>query len=120
MSSQRSRDQFVIRDVALILVRICTENCRLFCLFLQIATFFSNNLDFFTSPAYSPKGSTMALSPLQAETMLANKKKASAYIHAIKKVYLSFAHFLLNIMVLVDLNFVKKSLSPLFCFLAHL
>uniref|UniRef100_H2UDY8 Protein phosphatase 1 regulatory subunit 21 n=1 Tax=Takifugu rubripes TaxID=31033 RepID=H2UDY8_TAKRU len=51
----------------------------------KIATFFSNNLDFFTSPAYSPKGSTVALSPLQAETMLANKKKASAYISAIKK-----------------------------------
>lgn len=90
MSPQRSCDQFVIRDVAFILVRNCTENCRLFCLFLQIATFFSNNLDFFTSPAYSPKGSTMALSPLQAESMLANKKKASAYIHAIKKVLPTF------------------------------
>lgn len=53
---------------------------------LQIATFFSNNLDFFTSPAYSPKGGTVALSPLQAESMLANKKKASAYISGIKKV----------------------------------
>ncbi|CAG09468.1 unnamed protein product, partial [Tetraodon nigroviridis] len=51
----------------------------------KIATFFSNNLDFFTSAAYSPKGSTVALSPLQAESMLANKKKASAYIHTIKK-----------------------------------
>lgn len=71
------------------IVRIRTEKCRLidlFFVFLQIATFFSNNLDFFTSPAYSPKGSTVALSPLQAESMLANKKKASAYIHAIKKV----------------------------------
>lgn len=58
----------------------------LFCLSLQIATFFSNNLDFFTAAAYSPKGSTVALSPLQAESMLANKKKASAYIHAIRKV----------------------------------
>ncbi|TKS85428.1 Protein phosphatase 1 regulatory subunit 21 [Collichthys lucidus] len=50
-----------------------------------IATFFSNNLDFFTSPGYSPRGSTVALNPLQAESMLANKKKAAAYIHAIKK-----------------------------------
>lgn len=53
---------------------------------LQIATFFSNNLDFFTSSGYSPRGSTVALNPLQAESMLVNKKKAAAYIHAIKKV----------------------------------
>uniref|UniRef100_A0A8C9X0U9 Protein phosphatase 1 regulatory subunit 21 n=1 Tax=Sander lucioperca TaxID=283035 RepID=A0A8C9X0U9_SANLU len=52
---------------------------------LQIATFFSNNLDFFTSSGYSPRGSTVPLNPLQAESMLANKKKAAAYIHAIKK-----------------------------------
>lgn len=52
---------------------------------LQIATFFSNNLDFFTSSGYSPKGGTV-LNPLQAESMLVNKKKAAAYIHAIKKV----------------------------------
>uniref|UniRef100_A0A665WUM9 Protein phosphatase 1 regulatory subunit 21 C-terminal domain-containing protein n=1 Tax=Echeneis naucrates TaxID=173247 RepID=A0A665WUM9_ECHNA len=51
----------------------------------KIATFFSNNLDFFTSSGYSPRGSTVTLNPLQAETMLANKKKAAAYIHAIKK-----------------------------------
>uniref|UniRef100_A0A4W6F091 Protein phosphatase 1, regulatory subunit 21 n=1 Tax=Lates calcarifer TaxID=8187 RepID=A0A4W6F091_LATCA len=51
----------------------------------KIATFFSNNLDFFTSSGYSPRGSTVALNPLQADSMLANKKKAAAYIHAIKK-----------------------------------
>ncbi|XP_041866371.1 protein phosphatase 1 regulatory subunit 21 isoform X1 [Melanotaenia boesemani] len=51
----------------------------------KIATFFSNNLDFFTSPGYSPRGSSVTLNPLQAESMLANKKKAAAYIHAIKK-----------------------------------
>ncbi|XP_068424499.1 protein phosphatase 1 regulatory subunit 21 isoform X2 [Clinocottus analis] len=51
----------------------------------KIATFFSNNLDFFTSSGYSPRGSTVALNPLQAENMLANKKKAAAYIHAIKQ-----------------------------------
>ncbi|MED6269659.1 hypothetical protein CHARACLAT_001846, partial [Characodon lateralis] len=50
----------------------------------KIATFFSNNLDFFTSPGYTPKGCTLSLNPLQAESMLANKKKAAAYIHAIK------------------------------------
>uniref|UniRef100_A0A8C2Z0Z6 Protein phosphatase 1 regulatory subunit 21 n=1 Tax=Cyclopterus lumpus TaxID=8103 RepID=A0A8C2Z0Z6_CYCLU len=47
----------------------------------KISTFFSNNLDFFTSSGYSPRGSTVALNPLQAESMLANKKKAAAYIH---------------------------------------
>uniref|UniRef100_A0A7N6AYB9 Protein phosphatase 1 regulatory subunit 21 n=1 Tax=Anabas testudineus TaxID=64144 RepID=A0A7N6AYB9_ANATE len=52
----------------------------------KIATFFSNNLDFFTSSGYSPRGSTLTLNPLQAENMLANKKKAVAYIQAIKKV----------------------------------
>ncbi|XP_029031166.1 protein phosphatase 1 regulatory subunit 21 [Betta splendens] len=51
----------------------------------KIATFFSNNLDFFTSSGYSPRGSTLTINPLQAENMLANKKKAAAYIQAIKK-----------------------------------
>ncbi|XP_035027781.1 protein phosphatase 1 regulatory subunit 21 isoform X2 [Hippoglossus stenolepis] len=51
----------------------------------KIATFFSNNLDFFTSSGYSPRTSTLSLNPLQAESMLANKKKAAAYIQAIKK-----------------------------------
>ncbi|XP_014903684.1 protein phosphatase 1 regulatory subunit 21 isoform X2 [Poecilia latipinna] len=50
----------------------------------KIATFFSNNLDFFTSPGYSPRGCAVSLNPLQAESMLANKKKAAAYIDAIK------------------------------------
>nr|XP_061794287.1 protein phosphatase 1 regulatory subunit 21-like isoform X3 [Nerophis lumbriciformis] len=52
----------------------------------KIATFFSNNLDFFTSSAYSPRGSTASLNPLQAETMLSNKKKAAAYIDMLQKV----------------------------------
>ncbi|XP_068597271.1 protein phosphatase 1 regulatory subunit 21 [Brachionichthys hirsutus] len=51
----------------------------------KIATFFSNNLDFFTSQGYSPRGNTAALNPLQAEHMLANKKKAAAYIQAVTK-----------------------------------
>ncbi|XP_034041553.1 protein phosphatase 1 regulatory subunit 21 isoform X2 [Thalassophryne amazonica] len=51
----------------------------------KIATFFSNNLDFFTSTGYSPRGGTVALNPLHAESMLANKKKAAAYIHTIAK-----------------------------------
>uniref|UniRef100_A0A3B5BJ21 Protein phosphatase 1 regulatory subunit 21 n=1 Tax=Stegastes partitus TaxID=144197 RepID=A0A3B5BJ21_9TELE len=51
----------------------------------KIATFFSNNLDFFTSSGYSPRGCTVALNPLQAESMLANKKKAAAYISTLRK-----------------------------------
>uniref|UniRef100_A0A8C5AKM3 Protein phosphatase 1 regulatory subunit 21 n=1 Tax=Gadus morhua TaxID=8049 RepID=A0A8C5AKM3_GADMO len=52
----------------------------------KIATFFSNNLDFFTSsPGYGPKGGPATLDPLQAESMLANKKKAATYLHAIQK-----------------------------------
>lgn len=48
----------------------------------KIATFFSNNLDFFTSSGY---GAAVTLNPLQAETMLAHKKKAAAYMEAIRK-----------------------------------
>ncbi|XP_077437294.1 protein phosphatase 1 regulatory subunit 21 isoform X2 [Vanacampus margaritifer] len=51
----------------------------------KLSTFFSNNLDFFTSSGYSPRGNTTALNPLQAEIMLSNKKKAAAYMHALKK-----------------------------------
>ncbi|XP_061693884.1 protein phosphatase 1 regulatory subunit 21 isoform X2 [Syngnathoides biaculeatus] len=51
----------------------------------KLSTFFSNNLDFFTSSSYSPRGSTAALNPLHAESMLSNKKKAAAYIHALQK-----------------------------------
>lgn len=51
----------------------------------KIATFFSNNLDFFTSSGYGPRGDADPLNPLQAETMLAHKKKAAAYMEAIRK-----------------------------------
>uniref|UniRef100_A0A3Q1GTH9 Protein phosphatase 1 regulatory subunit 21 n=1 Tax=Acanthochromis polyacanthus TaxID=80966 RepID=A0A3Q1GTH9_9TELE len=51
----------------------------------KIATFFSNNLDFFTSSGYNPRGCTVALNPLQAESMLANKKKAAIYISIVGK-----------------------------------
>lgn len=55
--------------------------------FAQIATFFSNNLDFFASAAgYGPRGGMGALNPLQAESMLGNKKQAAAYMQAIRKV----------------------------------
>ncbi|XP_020777022.1 protein phosphatase 1 regulatory subunit 21 [Boleophthalmus pectinirostris] len=51
----------------------------------KIATFFSNNLDFFTSSGYGPKGNAVTLNPLQAEAMLTHKKKAAAYMEAIRK-----------------------------------
>ena len=85
-----------LRHVGIISVSLAQEAAKIFISFpgsrhnvpvlLQIATFFSNNLDFFTSSGYSPRGSTLALNPLQAESMLANKKKAAAYISAVKKV----------------------------------
>ncbi|KAM9449695.1 protein phosphatase 1 regulatory subunit 21 isoform 1-T1 [Clarias gariepinus] len=52
----------------------------------KIATFFSNNLDFFTSSAgYGPKGGTESLNPQQAHSMLSNKKHASGYMLALRR-----------------------------------
>ncbi|KAI4891072.1 hypothetical protein NFI96_017060 [Prochilodus magdalenae] len=52
----------------------------------KIATFFSNNLDFFASSAgYGPRGGAGSLNPLQAESMLSNKKKASSYILTVRR-----------------------------------
>ncbi|XP_018120535.1 protein phosphatase 1 regulatory subunit 21-like isoform X1 [Xenopus laevis] len=52
----------------------------------KIATFFSNNLDFFISSlSYGPKGGLGFTNPLSAEMMLAYKKKASQYINSLKK-----------------------------------
>uniref|UniRef100_A0AAY4CXM5 Protein phosphatase 1 regulatory subunit 21 n=1 Tax=Denticeps clupeoides TaxID=299321 RepID=A0AAY4CXM5_9TELE len=49
----------------------------------KIAIFFSNNLDFFTSSAgYGPRGGSGTLNPLQAESMLANKKQATSFMQA--------------------------------------
>uniref|UniRef100_A0A8C0ERJ1 Protein phosphatase 1 regulatory subunit 21 n=1 Tax=Bubo bubo TaxID=30461 RepID=A0A8C0ERJ1_BUBBB len=51
-----------------------------------IASFFSNNLDHFTtSLSYGPKGGTEFISPLSAECMLQYKKKAVAYMKSLKK-----------------------------------
>ncbi|XP_074753496.1 protein phosphatase 1 regulatory subunit 21 isoform X3 [Athene noctua] len=53
----------------------------------KIASFFSNNLDHFTtSLSYGPKGGTEFISPLSAECMLQYKKKAVAYMKSLKKV----------------------------------
>uniref|UniRef100_A0A8C7KHI4 Protein phosphatase 1 regulatory subunit 21 n=1 Tax=Oncorhynchus kisutch TaxID=8019 RepID=A0A8C7KHI4_ONCKI len=73
--------------------KLCTTNeCLLASLGMltnstdKIATFFSNNLDFFTSSTgYGPRGGVGVLNPLQAESMLGNKKKASDYMQAIRK-----------------------------------
>ncbi|NXD10521.1 PPR21 phosphatase, partial [Nothocercus nigrocapillus] len=52
----------------------------------KIASFFSNNLDYFTtSLSYGPKGGTEFISPLSAECMLQYKKKAAAYVKSLKK-----------------------------------
>uniref|UniRef100_A0A3P8Y074 Protein phosphatase 1 regulatory subunit 21 n=1 Tax=Esox lucius TaxID=8010 RepID=A0A3P8Y074_ESOLU len=52
----------------------------------KIATFFSNNLDFFTSSTgYGPRGGAGGINPLQAESMLGNKKRACEYMQAIRK-----------------------------------
>lgn len=50
-----------------------------------MATFFSNNLDFFAScPGYGPRGGVV--NPLQADSMIENKRRAATYMSAIRKV----------------------------------
>ncbi|XP_068257266.1 protein phosphatase 1 regulatory subunit 21 isoform X1 [Nyctibius grandis] len=52
----------------------------------KIASFFSNNLDHFTtSLSYGPKEGTEFINPLSAECMLQYKKKAIAYMKSLKK-----------------------------------
>ncbi|XP_063247270.1 protein phosphatase 1 regulatory subunit 21 isoform X1 [Prinia subflava] len=52
----------------------------------KMASFFSNNLDLFTtSLSYGPKGGAEFISPLSAECMLQYKKKAAAYVKSLKK-----------------------------------
>ncbi|KAF7686976.1 protein phosphatase 1 regulatory subunit 21 [Silurus meridionalis] len=52
----------------------------------KIATFFSNNLDFFTSsPGYGPRGGGGGLNPQQAHCMLNNKKHACEYMLALRR-----------------------------------
>ncbi|CAB1338457.1 unnamed protein product [Coregonus sp. 'balchen'] len=56
----------------------------------KIATFFSNNLDFFTSSTgYSPRGGAGALNPLQAESMLGHRPYASVKLFIMLKVVAS-------------------------------
>nr|KAF6430095.1 protein phosphatase 1 regulatory subunit 21 [Molossus molossus] len=53
----------------------------------KIASFFSNNVDFFiASLSYGPKAASGFISPLSAECMLQYKKKAAAYMKALRKV----------------------------------
>ncbi|XP_053793695.1 protein phosphatase 1 regulatory subunit 21 isoform X4 [Vidua chalybeata] len=52
----------------------------------KMASFFSNNLDHFsTSLSYGPKGGAEFISPLSAECMLQYKKKAAAFMKSLKK-----------------------------------
>ncbi|KAM4903013.1 protein phosphatase 1 regulatory subunit 21 isoform 1-T1 [Sylvia borin] len=52
----------------------------------KMASFFSNNLDHFTtSLSYGPKGGAEFISPLSAECMLQYKTKAAAYMKSLKK-----------------------------------
>ncbi|NWR16937.1 PPR21 phosphatase, partial [Emberiza fucata] len=52
----------------------------------KMASFFSNNLDHFSSSlSYGPKGGAEFISPLSAECMLQYKKKAAAYVKSLKK-----------------------------------
>ncbi|XP_025787694.1 protein phosphatase 1 regulatory subunit 21 isoform X3 [Puma concolor] len=53
----------------------------------KIASFFSNNVDYFiASLSYGPKAASGFISPLSAECMLQYKKKAAAYMKALRKV----------------------------------
>uniref|UniRef100_A0A8B9X5P5 Protein phosphatase 1 regulatory subunit 21 n=1 Tax=Bos mutus grunniens TaxID=30521 RepID=A0A8B9X5P5_BOSMU len=53
----------------------------------KIASFFSNNVDYFVaSLSYGPKTGSGFISPLSAECMLQYKKKAAAYMKALRKV----------------------------------
>uniref|UniRef100_A0A8D1R496 Protein phosphatase 1 regulatory subunit 21 n=1 Tax=Sus scrofa TaxID=9823 RepID=A0A8D1R496_PIG len=52
----------------------------------KIASFFSNNVDYFiASLSYGPKAASGFISPLSAECMLQYKKKAAAYMKAVRK-----------------------------------
>ncbi|KAG8504890.1 Protein phosphatase 1 regulatory subunit 21 [Galemys pyrenaicus] len=52
----------------------------------KIASFFSNNVDYFiASLSYGPKAASGFISPLSAECMLQYKKKAAAYMKALRK-----------------------------------
>ncbi|ELR49081.1 KLRAQ motif-containing protein 1, partial [Bos mutus] len=52
----------------------------------KIASFFSNNVDYFVaSLSYGPKTGSGFISPLSAECMLQYKKKAAAYMKALRK-----------------------------------
>uniref|UniRef100_A0A2K5EE47 Protein phosphatase 1 regulatory subunit 21 n=1 Tax=Aotus nancymaae TaxID=37293 RepID=A0A2K5EE47_AOTNA len=53
----------------------------------KIASFFSNNLDYFiASLSYGPKAASGFISPLSAECMLQYKKKAATYMKSLRKV----------------------------------
>nr|XP_046210684.1 protein phosphatase 1 regulatory subunit 21-like isoform X1 [Oncorhynchus gorbuscha]XP_046210685.1 protein phosphatase 1 regulatory subunit 21-like isoform X1 [Oncorhynchus gorbuscha] len=93
MSKHYSQKAGLEQQLPTVTQKLCTTNeCLLASLGMltnstdKIATFFSNNLDFFTSSTgYGPRGGVGVLNPLQAESMLGNKKKASDYMQSIRK-----------------------------------
>ncbi|XP_024290918.1 protein phosphatase 1 regulatory subunit 21 isoform X1 [Oncorhynchus tshawytscha] len=93
MSKHYSQKAGLEQQLPTVTQKLCTTNeCLLASLGMltnstdKIATFFSNNLDFFTSSTgYGPRGGVGVFNPLQAESMLGNKKKASDYMQAIRK-----------------------------------
>uniref|UniRef100_A0A3B3B5L2 Protein phosphatase 1 regulatory subunit 21 n=1 Tax=Oryzias melastigma TaxID=30732 RepID=A0A3B3B5L2_ORYME len=92
MSKHYNQKASLEQELPTITQKLCTTTecllgslCSLTSSTGKIATFFSNNLDFFTSSGYSPRGSAVTLNPLQAESMLANKKRAAAYMQALKR-----------------------------------
>ncbi|XP_052326710.1 protein phosphatase 1 regulatory subunit 21-like [Oncorhynchus keta] len=93
MSKHYSQKACMEQQLPTVTQKLCTTNeCLLASLGMltnstdKMATFFSNNLDFFTSSTgYGLRGGVGVLNPLQAENMLGNKKKASDYMQSIRK-----------------------------------
>uniref|UniRef100_A0A8C9VGX8 Protein phosphatase 1, regulatory subunit 21 n=1 Tax=Scleropages formosus TaxID=113540 RepID=A0A8C9VGX8_SCLFO len=88
MSKHYSQKASLEQELPTVTEKLCTTNecllsslCSLANCTGKMATFFSNNLDFFVSSAgYGPRGGAGAINPLHAECMLGNKKQAAAYM----------------------------------------
>uniref|UniRef100_A0A8C4KZI4 Protein phosphatase 1 regulatory subunit 21 n=1 Tax=Equus asinus TaxID=9793 RepID=A0A8C4KZI4_EQUAS len=81
----------------------------------KIASFFSNNVDYFiASLSYGPKAASGFISPLSAECMLQYKKKAAAYMKALRKPLLEsvpYEEALANRRVLLSSTESREGLS---------
>ncbi|XP_018580672.2 protein phosphatase 1 regulatory subunit 21 [Scleropages formosus] len=93
MSKHYSQKASLEQELPTVTEKLCTTNecllsslCSLANCTGKMATFFSNNLDFFVSSAgYGPRGGAGAINPLHAECMLGNKKQAAAYMLALRR-----------------------------------